>query len=822
MRRRIIMSAGLAGLAALSLGGCGGSGSSSAAGGGGGGGGTAAVTGLTVASKVSVVDAKNSNTTGKLTALRIAAMVPANSDYNNDQTFTYVQDRATESFSTVNEILCQMAQTKYDDATLLNKGAYKAQIDAKACTGNDSTSNANASQQGGSSATSAPDYNTWTIDSSRVDNNSPHIVKVWMHEKARDAQDVEKVIQAQVSITEAASASNPYGLFTINFAGYPASNGVPTSTTPRFKGILKAEKDSTGKVSLKFIDQEGGNNGKAVTMYKNTDGSGNGSTTMTDNNNGGPPQTLNINFAYNGNLFHRAKADASGEVCLDRTNFELSAWRYGVYDDSTGSRVDIANPGFPINSKADGTGDNGWASFYGLWLPSGSNIGNASTVYRMNYGQSATATPYTVTLVGGKLKKHTQNLTTLGDIKNIPLEGYMEGMPPNQTMYRVAWNGTALVKIASAPQTFNGPPAWTDITPAAIDTSNLTNGGDLNFYSQALGGQVHAKLANCTFVPGSMGAPGHNVCDAPTATTPVVFYAENIIYPGDFSTTKTLKCFDNCPQAGANGMTYDSNGMPVTYPQDFSPTATGRSYTFGADMTLKDGANPVLLTSSSTNNNWGFDSGALFDPAATDPTTGRTYQQLLACPWNAAQTCGWQAWSVLPVFYTWETGPSSWNQLTTLTDANNAVVKFDPPYRVEYVHSQTDASKPDFKYNGVKFYLDYQGFGQLNGIPGKCFDMQTGQSVTDCSGTTTRWVPEFTIPAGSAASYSLNGTSHTTLIKPLEIEQRMLKTSLANCSSSALALTSLTLPTMTDWTDPALGTEPTVNGAPAVIGGVVQ
>src|SRR6266568_3173914 len=81
MKHSLMATAGMAvTFAALALAGCSGGGSSTtaAAGGGGdvGGGGGTAVTGLTVASKVSVVDAKSSGTS-KLVALRIAALVPA-------------------------------------------------------------------------------------------------------------------------------------------------------------------------------------------------------------------------------------------------------------------------------------------------------------------------------------------------------------------------------------------------------------------------------------------------------------------------------------------------------------------------------------------------------------------------------------------------------------------------------------------------------------------------------------------------------------------------------------------------------------------------
>jgi hypothetical protein len=53
------------------------------------------------------------------------------------------------------------------------------------------------------------------------------------------------------------------------------------------------------------------------------------------------------------------------------------------------------------------------------------------------------------------------------------------------------------------------------------------------------------------------------------------------------------------------------------------------------------------------------------------------------------------------------------------------------------------------------------------------------------------------------------------VVKPLELEQRMLKVSVDNCS--ALSVTPYTLPNLdAEWVAPA------VTAAPAVIGGVIQ
>lgn len=805
----------LALVSALVLSGCGGGGGGGSTSSSGGGSSTGTGSALQLAEKISVVDAKS--TGSPVAPLRIGKFqlappsATSTSDWNKDVTQVFVHERSEEAFSTINEILCMIGQSQADE--MVNKGDYKAMIDKNQCsTKRDDAGSAGKDSGNQTSGSTAPDYETWTVNSYRADSSSSQIVKVWVHEKERQEgggyTEPAKVIEAKAEITEGVSSTNPYGLFTMNFVAYPVLNGVKSSTAI-FKGILKSEKDANGKVLLKFV-MDGGSTNPIMSMSEKSvldraaDGStGSGSAYHSFSSPMGS-DTGSFNIAFNTANFLRqdTTGGTSGtKTCLDRTSFDETAWRYGLYD-ANGTRV-TRNSGFPIKYN-DGTKEYfGWAGYWGLWLPDSVTIADGATVKKQVFSATgSTETDYKLIRKGGKLKKHTQKMLTLADVKNIPLD-YNEWTPPSgpSVNYRVIWNGSAFNKVAQqGDQTTNW--MWADITPVPLDLTNL-QWGELNFWSQSLGGQVRVKLDSCSFNTGT----GKTTCSA-SNTTSVVFYAEDIVYPGD-TVPSAFRCYDNCPTYDAtNGVASSGWGTdpnnPVAYNYTFDPTASG--------MILKDGSNNnLIMTQASGTYQWGFMSGPLFEP-----TTANT--DSLKCNWFTGDTsiCGWKAWSALPVFYTWETGTQQWNQFTALQGPSPAttIVKFDPPLQVTYTHSQSNSAKPDFKYNGVKFYMDYSGFGELHGIPGVCVDMDSGQPVS--CGPNTRWVPEFMIPEGGTAS---DGTT-TYYIKPLEKEQRMSKVAESSCS--ALTMTSYTLPDISLWADPALGTEPTITGAPAVVGGVVQ
>jgi len=765
---------------------------------------------LKVAEKVSVVDAQS--TVGKPVALKIGdfRLAPASgSDYYNDPQTIWVEEGSAEAFDTINEILCSMTQAQYDD--MVNKGDYKAQIDKSKCSSNsDSAKSAGQNSQNQSSGSTATSYEMWTVNSNRADNNSPHYVKVWIHQDA-DEMGKEMLLYAKATITESVSSTNPYGIFTIYFKSEATVNGA---TFNPFKGFLKAEKDSTGKVLLKFankggfdMDNDGTNDfgfDEGVTMDRASDGSSGTGTTYMSNNMGTESKSGQYDFAFTTANFRRRDAsDTTKDKCYSRTTFDETVWRYGLYDATTGVRTEI-DSGFPIKKDSS----YGWIGYYGLWFPEDVTINDGDTVKKVTYSQSGeTTTDYTVVKKGGKLKKNTKHTTTLSDIKGIPLDFFNESDTGD---YRVKWDSTQqkFIIFSKMNQTTF---MWENVTESALNLATaFPYFGDMNFWSQAIGGQVRVKRT-CT---GFDQITDKMTCTDPTNASSVIYFTEDVVYAGD-TVPSSLTCYDNCPK-------YDAT-LGVTQQQsDYDPSDGTTSYTYAfsssaSDMLLKDSSgNSLVLTSASGTQQWGFMSGPLFEPTSANLAA-------LACDdWNQNSqadegTCGWKAWSELSEYYTWETGTDSWNQLTILKDSSGTALKFDPPIQVLYAHSQTDSTKGDYKYNGTKFYLEYSGFGNLWGIPGKCVDFDTGAD-TSC-GPKTRWIPEFSIADGSDMTKSDDSTKKYAS-KALEKEQRMSNVADSNCSS--LTLTSYTLPSISDWVDPNIGTEPTVTNAPAVVGGVLQ
>jgi hypothetical protein len=780
-----------------------------------------------IASKVSVVDAKSGLTSPKpgMQALRIGRLTgvlwpPPGSDYELDQTNVYVEERSAEAFKTINEILCKIDQAKY--AEMLNQGDYKAQIDNNLCSsGKDSASDAGQQSQNQSSGANMPDYELWTLNSSRDNDSSPHIVKAWIHKKGGDYEP-DTLIYAKVEITEGASEENPFGLFTINFKASPIhpETGQVLNSFKLFYGFLKTELDPvTGKVLLKFTDKfeiptviaeqyglDAQTSIEKATLDKKADGgTGKGTVYTYDKSPWTPPtgKSETLNFAFDTDYFHRQEVGNPEDMCLDRNNFAETVWSYGLYDSLAGARIN-RNSGFSVKKTEGDKNYYGWIGYWGVWFPEEVTINNGDTVYKITYGPGGTEDPYTVLKASGKLKKYTLKPLTLLDIKNVPLN-YSPGTGgPQGDMYRVKWDGTDFTMFAKFDPTTNvwGPLSGTD--PTKIDLNSL--GYDmLVFYSQALNGNVQVKLNyenGCTY-QGTFSCPA-------TDSTPVNSYTEDLIYPSD-TVPAELVCFGNCPDA-----TNLSESDPFIHydwePQMNTPPADSEhaSYTFDtANMVLMSGATPVIADNPAPNFQWGLMSGPLFGPA---------YLNNLACDLDGdlvnESTCGWKTWSELPEYYIWETGPNDWNQFTALEnppppDGDGSIVPFEPPLLVSYTHNWDDATQSTF-------YLEYSGFGNLQGIPGKCVDKDAGEEMP--CGPDTRWIPQFNIPSDTQVTDAADGTIYR--VKQLEKEQRMAEAA-DPASCAELTLKPYTLPDLADWVDPSIGAEPVVEGAPAVIGGVI-
>ncbi|MBI3793220.1 MAG: hypothetical protein HY280_00645 [Nitrospinae bacterium] len=705
--------------------------------------GAVGVTGLTMASKVSAASA---GTGGSLKPDVIGLKImdtkanlngwASTVDYYKDTTSVYTRERTDEALQTPNMILCMMKQAAYD--TMVNRGDkngyYIAQVDQNLCsTSQDSASNAGSSNQ--SSGSAAPNYWFWTVQSTRADSNpgTPQYVRIWFQmDKGGGGsnQKTHALMLVEILITSGYTTTNPYGLFNMNFAAYPAdATGVITSQTPVMKGILRAVNDpnNAGKVLLEYWMAETGGgqtNTQGATVSRSSDGAtGGGEVTYTDytwDNTSGQstasPKRARFAFSTGSGAFIRQGLDTTlpysssgAAICEDTANFKYSVWSYGMYD-VNGARVNLMS-GFPIK-YTDSRDHYGYVGNWGMNFMDDVTVADGATVYKQVWSNGApSSTPYTLKKSGGKLTKYTQSGSSLNQLDGVGLS-YGTSSGGSFSNYNLHWSTAsgAFVLDSLWNQSTN---QMTPLT-GALDVSALKWNNNLQMFSQSLGGQVIIMLpasggyftsstASGTLVPGTgttFGAgtgsgclltpagSGNNWTNTwncsyavlDPAKIGVIFYSRQNIFSGDSAisgTGITLTCYTNCPDATAVAANagvaflpaYDGTGNPVPYTYTFNKSA----------YTLKDGTGTSLVMTSSGSGlsagnyggggtfSWGLQTGALFDPTATLTTaTGQTITYLQAL------ACPWNsamtcAWNASSILPVYYIWETGSNPWNTLT-----------------------------------------------------------------------------------------------------------------------------------------------------------
>ena len=234
---------------------------------------------------------------------------------------------------------------------------------------------------------------------------------------------------------------------------------------------------------------------------------------------------------------------------------------------------------------------------------------------------------------------------------------------------------------------------------------------------------------------------------------------------------------------------------------DYSFSVTGDN---ALTLVRTENGEPVTIDSSvtqeqlmSTPHSWGLHSGRMISADTAD-----TLQFMF--PWEIYDS------NRVTVFYTWETGLEQWNRLTVVRDSEGDVAQFDKPVDFVYEHSNANDRSPadtdsgeTNEFDGQTFMISYGGQGDLWGIP--------FANVGDG-----RWYPLFNVADGVAM-----GAMDEYVIKAREIEQKMEQ---LEDGCTGLSLDNLVVPP-TDFTedyDIDIGAMPEVDGAPSVVGGVVQ
>lgn len=761
---------------------------------------------LGVAKEVSVVKAKQNTSqsspslgiVGKSIAKAIStASFNPEAQYFEDETHYYVEERSMDGFKIINEILCMVDQTGYTQ--MLNKGAYTAQVDLNRCESDqDSAKSAAGQNRNRSSAGGQPDYELWTVESTRLNNDAAHIVKAWVHQQGDD-EDPPAIIRARIEITEGSSEANPYGIFTMNFKAHPVSNGVEDTTTMTFRGLLKTQKVGDD-VQLRFVMNGGFENSEGTASFdqqatlvrdeETDEGVGRIKVDESFQESGSQEvgsRDFDYSVAFNSQAFLRS---SSSSQCFLRNSFDESAWSYGLYD-SAGNRVNISS-GFPIRYTTGAQTLEGWVGFWGVWFPDDRTLPNGATVTKVARRDGEVDTSLSVFSAPGRLIRHTREVLTLGDILNIPLNTFQ-----GDAEYQVTWDGSQFQRISMFNESKGVWESLSQATPLTFSSQDYS----FNFYSPGLGGSGHVE-----FVTDQLNEQFQPVTVPPSNSTSVFIHREEVIFPDDPNLPSQFACYEQCLNPGGLNGSGGNLYLGVENYQNVPPANSQRiTYNFSAnsyELTL--GTSTVAMTQAMTGYPWGVRSGPMI------PTTQVAN---LTCDWQngANQTCAFDIWSEFDVFYTYETGTQPWNQFTTLKDGAN-FISFDKPIRVRYDRT--------LGLTSTSYFLNYEGFGDLHGIPGQCVNPETGESAS-CD-ENSRYVPEFSIPEGTTVMARMDLEEVEYLVKPLEVEQRMSPDQTAQACSSLTLDSSLTLPSLSEWVDPSIGTEPAVTTPVQFIGGVQQ
>lgn len=649
--------------------------SSACGGGGGSSGGSAAggdesgnVEGLEIGEQMSLVTADESAASSSLTrALRFA--VPTTGDYVTDEPEYYVYDDSMEALSIVNEILCFFSQTDYSNAAVLNQGPYQALVDVALCERNEDHSGDSSDQ----SSSQELDFETWTVDSSREDNDSPQIVQAWIPDEEMGGE-----IQAKVTITEAASDANPFGTFSMDFESGDIMHGN-LSVSETDEGMLEMEfsvEMDYGTEKIHAILDPNSDAGQAFAersysyYYDSEFDSGTESTASASES-----DTFSESIAVAFDETHYlASHNSEGEKCLDRQNQDRNVWSYNIYDEN-GMRKEL-NSGFGIK-KGDFYG---WVGQWGTWFPQ-----EAELTHRDALTSEDGETPYTYFQGGGRLVRRTKHLTTLADWDNEEMQMYdndtssvvtvlITDTDPSDPYIELQSIGSDICEETgchfeeSTPTTIIFEPyewvgMWKQdlyINIVTDEFGRFTSDMEAPYYSQEF-----VSIIDPLFDNGPVDFICYTNCLIPGLTADDL---ANPFLPSDWETVSPMT------------YTYD--------PETATMSSDGQSVNIDVVPQTNDGSYSIY---------WGAMSGEMVTPDVVINNTWEVYDQ--------------------DVTYTWETGPNTWNHTEVILDSNNEPVVFDQPLECLYEH-------PD----QGRFFLSYGGAGQLWGIPWVESENENGHS----------------------------------------------------------------------------------------------
>ena len=682
---------------------------------------------------------------------------------------------------------------------MVNQGQYVALVDQNTCqtsSGNTSSSNL---------VTNTPNMMRFIVEATQQ-NSQPITVKMWAvmppdnNSSGSSGNPFSVLIKATMNITAGKTNTNPYGIFSMNFVGFiiESNGGIGQQG---MKGYIISSNNSDGSGNLKFYQQEqshinivnmnstGNNIGYAKVQASRDDSSGSNFYAV----------------AFNNQLSYVDPSDSINNICYDRNNYKNLVYSYGVYDNN-GNRVNL-NSGYPAIYKNMQT----WIGYFGLNVPPGVTVNDGDPI-TLTEGNNTQLTG-SLFVRSGKMQQMTAKLISL---ENLAGTQFNVSTATSSTNDILTWNkelqvfekiGTQICNSNGCNQSMQTPEILGQVE--LVSYANARGGDGCNpnmslwINGLGSGGSTQVSIGNTTSDSG-------NNCQftflAPTNSTILKVWVNSPVNPSNDNQLTTLYCISNCPM--------DSNGNVIS--PEFSlngDTDNGhlQSYVFDRhNYLLKVGSSQTVINPTA-------DNVVIFSgPLLTESEVVALQESAYSYDGHAHSYAIFSS-DVVDSYYNFSASGSNqpWNHFIGV-QVNGNLLTFTPPLQLSYTNE-----------SGGNIFLQYFGFGNLQGIPGVC--QNTQGDVVECGNSSpdnfTMWVPAYNIPSGSQL-VDANNTNNTYWLKQLMVGQQM---GLGNSCSTELSVEidkANQLPLDTDgalWNNPdTIGDMPNITTPPIFINGVHQ
>jgi len=662
----------------------------------------------------------------------------------NPDNYNWLQERSVEGVDFASMVLCLIKATGADLGTQINKGSYLATVTLNGCNKNSTPS---TSVDGASTGTM---YEYFVINSTSDGTNLD--VKLWIpFNKDVDQDSTDKEIRARFIFPLSRSGSD-IGFSEMYFKGLPTdTSGNILSNTPMAYGFMKPETISNG---YKLIFAERANwGGGEQESWMNLTRTGTGADvtlsgwtqssiwSITDGKD--LPATFVVAANQNEILRQQTfKNVTTAPICFNRNSSNFNTWNYNLYDATTGLLVG-ANSNYQMR-YGDYRGNYGGNNF---WLPATALTeiySKTDKTANITLEDGSTTKNATVTVSDGGLWKVKKIETLLSELADMTFSTWI-----NNTESRIYWDKTD--------QIFKNEIGGTAVTLPTWDSIWL-NGPGVSYVLRAPKTSVTVN----GFTSSQVNWAGLS------NTSKVIYRQETRASETELQSIngKTLNCVSNCPfwktdapnststqvynhnawdvSKAVNNKTFNGNnnyeaGQAYQYTYNHAQRKLFNTDTSYASNAIEIGGN-LRTNWTSTDNAKQIYSGALVldqdHPLLTDVIANSK------CTWNANYICGWDYENTLTEYYYWRSGEYHWDKQWTVKIDGVAPTLSDP-VMVKYTcpAGRTDCTP------GSKVVLNYNGPGQLWGIPNRCVSADDYTVSVNCNDNSVnkQWLNKFNL-----------------------------------------------------------------------------